>query len=102
MQQRPERRFPFGHEPVPAPTERTAPLPPRDTQQTAPLAGFLPPAHALPFRTPFLPPPLPESAPVQSSRPLAQPAISLKHKAALVLLVLDIAVLLYLALTWRS
>jgi hypothetical protein len=115
------RRFPFGDEPASAKAERTELLPlaePQtpDPQKTELLADFKPPTSTLPFCAPLLPPLLPPPHPSVPPlwQPLSQPLVpppppraparapfSLRNAAAMVLLVLDIAVLLYLAVTWR-
>jgi hypothetical protein len=101
------RSFPFGKEPAAVLTQATTPLPmlPPNPQATAPLVNFMPPADALPFdeppaapmllTAPILPlvPPLPPRTPARSRA-------SFRTAAALVLLVLDVVVLVYLAATW--
>jgi hypothetical protein len=89
------------NDPVLTRAEQTGPLPPSNPQVTAPLIGFVPPERALPFRasSPDLPAPL--IVPQPSSRPLLPPRLSFREASSLVLLVLDVLVLAYLALTWR-
>jgi hypothetical protein len=106
------RRFPFGNEPAVMKAEQTALLPspnpqkpnPQkpDPQKTELLADFKPPGSVLPFRAPLLPPAPPH--PLVPPLPLRVPGrepLTFRYVATLVLLVLDIAVLLYLAVTWR-
>jgi hypothetical protein len=106
------RRFPFGTEPACVNAERTAPIPSLGPQTSDPqepdphktelLADFKPPGSALPFRAPLLPPaPTHPLVPPLPPRVPAREPLTLRYVAALVLLVLDIAVLLYLAVTWR-
>jgi hypothetical protein len=97
----PARAFPFGREPARTKAEQTAPLPPPDPQKTERLADFMPAASILPFRAPLLPPPLHPLVPPPPRRTPVRAPLSLRHAAAMVLLVLDVVVLLYLAATWR-
>jgi hypothetical protein len=119
----PERRFPFGVAPIvlpaertrpvpapPLPAERTMPMPPMplsavrpapDTQATAPLPNFVPPAEALPFsaaepsesRAPLVPPPPPPR--------VARSGGVWSSGFWMFLLALDMIVLAYLFITWR-
>jgi hypothetical protein len=96
------RRFPFGNEPAPKAAAPTTPLPPHNPQATVPLVDFMPPARALPFRAPPLAPvpPIAPAPPLPPRVPARSP-VSFRTAAAVVLLVLDVLVLVYLAATWR-
>jgi hypothetical protein len=105
----PVRSFPFGKEPAAVLAETTMPLlqspPPPNPQATVRLVDLCPPAGAQPFReppaapmlltAPILPlvPPLPPRVP-------ARPRVSFRTAAALVVVVIEVLVLLYLAATW--
>ena len=98
----PARRLSFDEEPARPQVEMTTPLPPLplpDPQATAPLADFLPPAPALPFRAPPTPlvPSLVPSLPPKASAP---PHVSLGTAAAMALLAFDLLVFVYLLATW--
>lgn len=108
----PRRRFPFGQTPPPAPAERMKPAPPRaNPEATATLAGDVPRRPVLPFRpAPECEPDLLRTAPKREPETLVllpPPAPATRREtwstaAWAALLVVDIVVLVYLAVTWRQ
>jgi hypothetical protein len=97
-------RFPFGRAPAPVKEDPTGPVPPPNPQATALLVDFVPPTRALPFRAPSSSPAPPSSptslVPLLPGRPVVRSRVSFRNGAGAVLLVLDLAVLVYLAATW--
>ncbi len=105
----PVRSFPFGKEPAAVLAETTKPLPqappPANPQATVRLVNFMPPAEAQPSREPPAAPMLVTAPIVPLVPPLplrvpAQPRGSFRTVAALVALVIEVSVLVYLAATW--
>ena len=105
----PVRSFPFGKEPAAVLAETTKPLPqsppPPNPQATVRLVDFSPPAGALPFResppATMLPPaPTSPLVPPLPPREPARARISVRTVAALVAVVIEVSVLVYLAATW--